>query len=357
MMTTTLYVTEPGTNINKVDERLVLRREKRVVSDVPLINLRQVAIIGRGIEISTEALLALVARNIDVCFFSRSMQLRARVSGEVSLFGQLRFAQARYVDDPARQLTLAKVLVQGKLQNQQTALPPTQREAIRGIGQLAERLAVARDLDSLRGYEGQGAALYFEALRRAFPLLREMGFARRAYYPPPDPVNALFSYGYSLITREALAAVYLVGFDPYLGFFHAINYGRPSLALDVVEEFRPVLVDSMVLQLLNEQLITPTDFERTKIAALPTPSTEAENEPEEVAGLVRAAPAAVTTWRLKPAARNRFLEFYERRMAEYVFYPPENRQHTLRRVVELQVRQLRSLILGETGQYQPFTPR
>jgi CRISPR-associated protein Cas1 len=343
MATNTLYVTEPGTSVHKADERLVLKRQNRVVGEVPLINLQQVVVVGRGVDFSTEALLILADRNIDLCFFSRSLQLKARVSGAISPHSHLRFLHARLVDDPARRLNLARVFVAGKLHNQRQALPARASAFERRIGQLIARLDTAHDLEMLRGFEGQGATLYFEGLREAYPFLREYGFTRRDYFPPPDPVNAILSFGYSLLTRETLAAVQLVGFDPYLGFFHAINYGRPSLALDLMEEFRPIVADRLTLGLLEQKAIGLADFERMT-------TTEPADEP---AG--EKADRPKYSWRLKPAARNRFLEAYEQQMAGYVNYPPEHRNHTLRRVIELQVRQLAALIRGEISQYRPYS--
>lgn len=352
MPTSTLYLTEPGLVAHKVDERLVVKKASRPVSDIPLINLKQVVVVGRGIEVTTEAMLALVEREIDLCFFSRSLKFRARVSGELSKYGELRFLQARLVDDPARQLTLARIIVQGKLLNQRHLLLKHSAELrglARRIEQVMESAASAKDLDSLRGYEGQGAALYFEGLRGLIRRARELGFARREYYPAPDPVNALLSYGYSMLTREALAAVYLVGLDPNLGFFHTIDYGRPSIALDLIEEFRPLVVDALVLELLNREVIRPEDFEKGEY------SVELAEDENGKRNAGRPRQKKVTTFRLKPEARNRFLELYERKMTEKVFYGPRREQHTYRRAVELQARQVARLILGETDRYLPVT--
>lgn len=340
MATNTLYITEPGTVAHKVDERLVLKKANRAVGDIPLINLKQVAVIGRGIEITTEAMLALVERDIDLCFFTRSLRFRARVCGEASKYGELRFRQARMVDDLERQLALARLIVQGKLDNQRKLLlrhSSETRPLARRIGQIMEALPTAANLDMLRGYEGQGAALYFEGYRGLLHPARKMGFTHREYYPPPDPINALLSYGYSLLTREALAAVYLVGLEPNLGFFHAIDYGRPSLALDLIEEFRPAVIDALVLELLNHEIIQAEDFESGE----PRPATETDGR------------KTLTSVRLKAAARNRFLELYERKMAERIPYGAKGEQHSYRRVVELQTRQVARIFLGETTQYLP----
>ncbi len=327
----TLYISQPGTSVRKQDERLLLRRGKQVVGDVPMLNLRRVIVIGHGIEVSSEAELALVERKIDLYYFSRSLRFKARMIGDVSNNAALRFAQARYVDNPARQLVLAKVIVFGKLDNQRRTLAGHDAAKVIGkLGQMMQRLEAATDLDSLRGYEGQGAALYFRSLReRLGQLAVEWGFERRAYYPPPDPFNALLSYGYSLLTREMLAATHIVGLDPHLGFFHAIDFGRPSLVLDLIEEFRPVVVDRLVMGLVEQKILQLSDFEQI------------------------ASSEGAASWHLKNAARQQLLQHYEQHVSSYVYYEPEKRNQTLRQVLELQARQIAHLMQGQTDSYQP----
>lgn len=367
-MLNTLYLHEPGLSVHKLDERLVVRnRENKVVSDVPLINLKQVAVIGRGIDMTTEALLTLVDRGIDICFFTRSLKLRGRVIGEAHQDARLRFLQARYVDDPAKQMPVARQFILGKLYNQRQALlAAKQTKAAAAISQVIEKLPGVREPESLLGFEGHAAATYFDGLRAAYPVLREMGFTRREFYPPPDPANALLSYGYSLLTREAFAAAYRVGLDPYLGFFHVIDYGRPSLALDLIEEFRPVVVDPLIIGLLEKGIITRADFERAAVQlqlpepvpapasalALPAPAGKLAPVSRENKTAGRSVPG--TGWRLKQEGRTQFLRHYEQRMMGENFYQLENRNRRLRHIIEGQARQLARIILGELERYQPF---
>ena len=187
----------------------------------------------------------------------------------------------------------------------------------------------ARSLDSLRGFEGKAGAYYWGALKGLIP--DEWGFQGRKYFPPPDPVNALFSFGYSLLLKDVSAAVQLVGLDPYLGFFHTIDYGRPSLALDMMEEFRPVLVDTIVLKLIFSQHVTSTDFEWTKRPKQPV--------------------------RMQAATMDRLIEAYEQRVSEKAAHPEAGGQTSLRRVIELQVRRLARLMLGQGKAYNPFLMR
>jgi CRISPR-associated protein Cas1 len=181
-------------------------------------------------------------------------------------------------------------------------------------------------MDSLRGYEGKAGADYWAAFRTLLP--NTFGFQGRKYFPPPDPVNALLSFGYSLLLKDVTAAVQVVGLDPYLGFFHTIDYGRPSLALDLMEEFRPMLVDGVVLELVQAGQLTAADFEQTGQAQQPV--------------------------RLKESSINTLIQRYEQRASEKAAHPDAGGQTSLRRVIELQVRRLARLMLGQEKGYEPF---
>lgn len=355
-----LYVTEPGTIVRKRDERLILNRDKKIVGDFPLLNVEQVVLIGNRIEITSEAIRTLAKRQIPLTFMSGTLELVARVEGDFSLFGKLRFLQARFVDNAANQLGLARLIVRGKLLNQIFVLSQErQGSSARRIGRVLDNLSGARDLDQLRGFEGQAAALYFDGVRQTLPQLREWGFERRAFFPPPDPFNALLSLGYSLATREVLAAVNIVGFDPHLGFFHSINYGRPSLALDLVEEFRPVM-DRLVITLVKTGEVRLHDFEQLSSAPPPRPLTSrirmnqrieesiAEDEEEKLES--KRGP----TWRLKPEARKRFLRHYEELMNQYFYYENEARKRRLREIILAQGYQIAALVQGKSDTYLPF---
>jgi CRISPR-associated protein Cas1 len=209
-------------------------------------------------------------------------------------------------------------------------------------------VGAAKTLDELRGLEGQAAKEYFGLVRRMLkPPVdgKTWGFERRAYYPPPDPVNALLSFGYTLLLNDLIAACQLIGLDPYLGFFHAIDYGRPSMALDLEEEFRPVIVDSIVLTAVNRRMLGLKDFEK------PKPEAEGEGDARPVAGQGNVAIY------LTPEARNKFVALYESRVNEQVVYPPLNERTSYRRVLELQAQQMARVILGQAREYRPVEIR
>ena len=190
----------------------------------------------------------------------------------------------------------------------------------------------AGNLEALRGYEGKAAAFYFDAVRSL--LEPAWGFARREYYPPPDPFNALLSFGYSLLQKDVFAAVNRVGFDPYLGFFHELEYGRPSLALDLMEEWRPVVVDALALELVNRGRLRPEQFERTGSVKRPVQLGEAGVE------LV--------------------LRAYGERLEGVVYHPDAGSgggQTTVRHAIRLQAYRLARVVLEGGAAYVPFVVR
>lgn len=329
-----VYVREQGAVVRRRGERLVVTREKEDLLDLPLIHVDQVALYG-NVQLTTQAAAMLLQAEIDVVFFSQYGKFRGRLVHTGSKFARLRHAQLRKMSDEVVTLAIARQVVVGKLHNQAATLQasmgqggavlPVQR-AIAGIRAMLEQARSARNLDSLRGYEGKAGADYWGAFRAL--LAADLGFKGRQYYPPPDPVNGLLSFGYSLLLKDVTAAVQLVGLDPYLGFFHTIDYGRPSLALDMMEEFRPLLVDPAVLELVNTGQVTAADFEKTGQAQQPV--------------------------RLNEMTLDKLIQQYEQRLRAVAPHPDAGGQTSHRRIIELQVRRLARVMLGEAKGYVPF---
>jgi len=210
-----------------------------------------------------------------------------------------------------------------------------QKSGHRGSGHRAATDAEnATSLANLLGIEGNAAKSYFAG----FPLMvpdsrREDGamgfeFVNRNRRPPSDPINALLSYAYALLTKEVMVACWSAGLDPHLGFYHQAKYGKPSLALDLMEEFRPIIADSTVITAANTGAVTPADFVRRGGAVA-----------------------------LEPAGRRAFLQAYERRMETEITHPVFSYRISYRRVLHVQVRLLARLLLGEIAQYPAFTTR
>ncbi len=330
---TVLYVREQGARIAREGERIRVVRGQEMLHEAAARDLEQVVIYG-NVQVTTQAATLLVQHDVDVIFYSSHGRFRFRLLQGGSRYARLRQAQLRLSDDPTATLALAKAVVQGKLENQghlmealaegtgaMAGLAP--RRALPGIRQMVLESQRARTLDELRGFEGKGAAFYFEAMKTLTP--PAWGFHGRAYYPPPDPWNATLSFGYSLLLKDVGAVVQRVGLDPYVGFFHALEANRPSLLLDLMEEFRP-LVDDVCLRLLAQGKLPLAEYRQR-------PS---EERPVEMG----------------PALLPVLIEAYEGRLEQQVRYVLTGEQTALRRCLELQARQMAGVILGQRPRYQ-----
>lgn len=338
MEETTIYVREQGAVVRKRGERLVVTKGFDELMDVPLVHVRQVALVG-NVQLTTQAAAMLLQNDVDVVFFSQHFKFRGRLVATGSKFARLRHSQLQVMSDETRAIQIAREIVVGKLTNQRVLLQrhlanlpagsarSVLKESVDGIAHMREGAGRTESLETLRGYEGKAAAYYFAGLKAL--LHPGWGFQGRQYYPPPDPINAALSLGYSLLLKDAVAAVQLVGLDPYLGFFHVIEYARPSLALDVMEEFRPIVVDGMVLELVSRQQLTPADFVKTGRQERPVEMSD--------------------------GGVNLLLKAYEERLQTTVRHPVSGDQVTYRRCLELQVRQIANIVLGKTALYVPVT--
>jgi CRISP-associated protein Cas1 len=354
----TLYVTETGTQVRKAGERLVLVRGQDVVEEIPLVHVDQVVMVGRSVSLTTAAMFALTQKGADIVYLTGAGRFVSRVQGSEHKHGRLRHSQALMVSDERITLPIAGGMVQGKINNQRTLVrrhadknASQVTDALTGMDAMQKRISQARNLDELRGLEGQAARDYFALLRTILARPRDgasWGFERRVYYPPTDPLNALLSFGYTLLLNDMLAACQLAGLDPYLGCFHAIDYGRPSMALDMIEEFRPIIVDSILLNAVNRGMIALRDFRVGSQKGKHPDDDEAAEE--EDTGAVR--PVLLTD-----DARKRFLTWYEERVNEPVQYPPTGERNTYRRIFLLQAQQMARLMLGQAREYTPLLVR
>ena len=269
----TIYVTTEGCGLRKDGENLVAENDGKVVGRAPLHMLTSVVVFG-GIFISPALIAACAAQGITIVLLDRNGRFQARIEGPVSGNVLLRRMQYRASDAPD---DIVKSLVLGKLSNQRAVLMRALRdygddfdEGVRtSMTRTAERLAhslayiSAHDLDSetLRGMEGDAARLYFGVFDHLIRSPdRELRFQGRSRRPPLDPINALLSFLYTLLTHDCRSAAESVGLDPAVGFLHRDRPGRPSLALDMMEELRPILVDRLVLSLVNRRQLRTRDF-------------------------------------------------------------------------------------------------
>lgn len=253
----------------------------------------------------------------------------------------LRRSQFRLADSAWFPLSLARTLVAGKIRNQRTMMQRNHIEpkslSLASMKGQAERAERAPDLETLLGIEGYAARVYFEEFAgmikpgddpEAPAADFSFDFEGRNRRPPRDPVNALLSLAYSMLAKDLTIACYAVGFDPYMGFYHQLRHGRPGLALDLMEPFRPLIAESAVLSAINTRMVTEKDF-------------------------VRAGGAVALT----PSGRKGFFRAYELRMDSVVTHPLFEYRVSYRRLLEIQVRLLARVIEGEIFAYPVFVTR
>jgi len=263
-----LYVTEQGTRLNKCGEHLVVQRNGCSIDDVLLSEVDSLSLFG-ALYPTTDAILALLDRGVEISLLSRGGHFKGRIVPSMGKNVPLRLKQYDAFCNPEISFEIARGCVVRKLRGGLLLLSSysynahndfcfTERaEFLENLERL--RLYTGNDKDVLRGYEGLGAKLYFQAFARC--LKHGIGFPGRKYYPSTDPVNALLSFGYSFVARNMESLLESVGIDPAIGFLHEPSYGRASLALDMLEEFRHPFVDRLVLGLFNRRYIVPDDFE------------------------------------------------------------------------------------------------
>ncbi len=337
----TLYVVEQGATLGCDGERLCVTREDATLATLPLVKLDDVVIFG-NVGISTPALKRLLDRGVEVTFLTVAGRYHGRLIGAATAHVALRRAQYRYADHSELSLGTAQACVRGKLTNARAVLQrfarnrasvdPGIHAVIDDLQALIERVERTTQVSSLLGLEGSATARYFGGLRALFD--DAWGFNQRNRRPPRDPVNVLLSLGYTLLTHKMLGAVQAVGFDPFQGFLHQLDYNRPALALDLLEEFRPLLVDALVVRCCSDGRIQPADFTICDDAQRPL--------------------------LLSDAAKRRFVAAFEERMRLEVTHPDgaDGRPGRVSylRCLELQARRLARAVQQQTL-YEPWTHR
>jgi CRISPR-associated protein Cas1 len=363
----TLYLTEDYSLVRREGEDMLLvqipaRKAKEGAAAaparnqrIPLIKIDEVIVTGE-VTLTASALHLLLERDIEITFLGRYGQFRGRLSPPFSKNAVLRMAQYRAHQDMPKRCELARRFVIGKLMNQRTLLQRSQRrqadadmrQAIEQIGTLLQQLAAlpvdrpvpaqrlvggdnriaGTPLETILGIEGAGSSAYFTCFGKLLADPQQWPFPGRVKRPPTDPVNALLSFGYALLTNKVASVVQMVGFDHYIGYLHSSFYGRPALALDLVEEFRPTIIDSVVLNVLNHRILNTDDFV-----------------------------VELGAYRLKQAKRTVFFTKLEERLNEEVQHPTFGYRTTYRRCLELQARLLAKYLTGEIETYPPLRIR
>jgi len=328
-----LYVQEPGAVVRLATGRIEVSKHGETLASVRRIDVSEVALLGPA-SISGPALRELACSGTPVTHFSFGGRFQAMTIGFESSNIQLRVAQFRAADDTQASLRLARAFVAGKIRNQRVLLRRNGgdevEDTVRELQRLARRAEVAPGLGSLLGIEGAAARGYFRSLSSLLEHERagDFDFERRSRRPPRDRPNAVLSFLYALLAKECAVACRRVGFDPLLGFFHRPRFGRPALALDLMEEFRPLLADSVLLTLVNGRRLTRGDF------------------------FGRAG-----SYTLTASGRRAVIAAFEHRMTTEVIHPMFHYRVVYRRALELQARLLAAALLEEVPAYRAFVTR
>ena len=335
-----LYLNTQGVRVGKSGEVLQVKDKEKTLQEVRVGEVCQVNLMG-NVQITTQAVQTLCEAGVPVSYFSMGGYFYGITTGLNTKNVALRRAQFRLADSEWFPLSLARSLVAGKIRNQRTMLQRNHVEprgiAIGMMKSAAENAERAGSLETLLGIEGSAARTYFGEFAGMIKPGDEgepgesgftFDFEGRNRRPPRDPVNALLSLAYSMLAKDLTIACYAVGFDPYMGFYHQLRHGRPALALDLMEPFRPLIADSAVLSAINTRMVTEKDF-------------------------VRAGGAVA----LSAAGRKGFLRAYELRMDMLVTHPLFEYRVSYRRLLEIQARLLARVIEGEIGAYPVFVTR
>ena len=267
-----LYVQTPGARLRKSGGRLIVESDDDIV-EVPMIDVSQVALFG-PVSVTTPALHALMRAEIPVSWFSTGGWFLGHTIGTGNGNVAVREAQYQAAFSQRRCLEFARALVVAKVRNSRTMLRRNWRsergtegktEALAGLKRIARRAPHAADVQQLLGLEGEAAAIYFGSFNQMLACgdangLGGFSFATRGRRPPPDPVNAMLSLAYALLTRAMTVTISSTGLDPYMGLYHRPRHGRPALALDLMEPFRAIVADSTTIQVVNNGEIKPSDF-------------------------------------------------------------------------------------------------
>ena len=358
------YVLEQNASIRREGQRLLIKKEGAVLHTLHLFKLEQLVLFG-NVLLTPAAVSALLRHGIDTVFMTSNGRYRGRLQGLYSKNITLRQEQFRKMDDEHFCLNTARAIVQGKIANLRANLLRLNRsreglgleDQILGLKRMGEKAAEASDIDAVRGFEGRSAVIYFKGFSTGF-LADGIQFERRVRRPPTDPVNALLSLGYTLLFNTVMAAVSMVGFDPYLGCLHTVEYGRPSLALDLMEEWRPIIVDTLVLSVFNLKAVTLSDFVAGEIG-------EEELEDEDSSDLEGGAgddkdanePSPMLPVKLTDSGFRKFIAQFERKMAQKVRFHLTGRQFSYRDCIREQVRHFARYIRGEDEEYRAMTLR
>ena len=329
-----LYVQEQGAAVGKSGQNLIVRKGKEEIGRAALKDVSQLVLCG-NISITAQTLHLLCETGIPVVHLSSGLWFYGVTCGITLRNAFVREAQFKAAADPAKRLTQAKAIVAAKGLNQRTMLrrnaPPSATQDLDNMTELLAKVPGADSCEQLLGLEGNLAARYyahFASLLSPRDFDAAWDFTNRNRRPPKDPVNSMLSFGYAMLAKECTVALLAEGLDPWWGLYHKPRHGRPSLALDLMEEFRPLVVDSAVITAVNTGMLTAADFTRTQAGCM-----------------------------LSPNGRKAFIRAYESRLDQLVTHPIFDYRCSWRSIIRLQARLLGRWLAGDVPEYVGMVTR
>ena len=334
----TLYITSPDAYIRKEGETFVVELDNKKALQAPVRTIGN--IVCFGFKPVTPALMAFCAENnIGISYLSASGRFLARVYGGQTGNVLLRKEQYAISDSQDRSLKIAKNIVAAKISNSRNLLQRHIRNhggeidcsgieaCVKSLSRITPMVEKAADLDGLRGYEGEAASLYFNCFNSLITSQKDDFIMNgRTKRPPLDNVNALLSFMYVILANDIRSALETTGLDTQVGFFHRIRPGRPSLALDIIEEFRAYIADRVVLNLINLKQVSKVDFETKETGEI----------------------------RLSDRARKEAIVAYQKRKDEVITHPLLEEKTTIGLLFHIQAMLMARHVRGEIEQYPPF---
>lgn len=327
----TLYVTTVGSKIGKEGESISIWSPSGEKKLIPRKDVEHICVYG-NVQVTTQAMNEIISGGGNIFYFSSGGWFQAVTSSPITKNIYLRIAQFESFKNEAYRIKLVKNLVQAKIENQRTLLRRNRKEDIEDNLSMLKihknKVKECQEIDSIRGYEGNAARTYWETYATLFKDKEKWEMVGRNRRPPKDEINAMLSYGYSLLLRDFITAIMECGMDYRYGFYHVIVPGRPALALDLMDPYRPIIVDSVVLRMINEGIAQKSDFARVDDGIYMT--TE---------------------------IKKKLIYMYEKRMDEMITHPQFGYSLSYRRMIHLEAKLLGKCIMGELDEYKPLTTR
>ncbi len=355
---TVAYIMEQGAYLVKEGKRILVKKNKTVLHTLHTFKLEQLVLFG-NVSLTPQVISYLLKLGIDTVFMSKNGRYKGRLQGPYSKNIELREKQFKNLSKPEFCFKTAYFFVNGKLNNMRTLLLRLNRknpsfaleDYVLTLKRLIERLGNAKDIDEIRGIEGKASSVYFEGFAKGF-ISDTIQFTKRTRRPPTDPVNAVLSLGYTFLFNELMGAVSMVGLDPYFGALHTVEYGKPSLVLDLMEEWRPILIDTLILSLFNTTVITSADFTISTLNSNPD-DERLDDEILEKEVLNRDSSSPLV--RLTKDGLRKFITQYERKIRQKIKYHLTGKSLSYRDCIREQIRHFARYLKGEEPEYKPMS--